>query len=62
MDNEVGDRLRKQRTDGSDVPTVSDDDELLDELADENADETNVDDVDVDESATPMKISSGEDG
>lgn len=62
MDNEVGDRLRKQRTNGPDVPTISDDDELLDELAEKNADETNVDDVDVDESGTPIKISSGEDG
>jgi hypothetical protein len=62
MDNEVGDRLRKHRRDGPDVPTISDDDELLDELAEKNADETNVDEVDVDESGTPMKISNGEDG
>lgn len=61
MDNEVGDRLRKQRTNGPDVPTISDDDELLDELAEEDAGETNVDETDVDESGTPMKISSGED-
>lgn len=62
MDNEVGDRLRKVRTNGPDVPTISDDDELLDDLAETNADEKNVDEVDVDESGAPMNISNGEDG
>ena len=63
MDNEVGDRLRKQRTNGPDVPTISNDDELLDDLAENNdAVERNVDNVDVDESGTPMKIANGEDG
>jgi len=44
------------------VPTISSDEELLDELAEKNDDETNVDETDQDESGTPMKISNGEDG
>ncbi|MGH7682757.1 MAG: hypothetical protein ACREMT_00300 [Vulcanimicrobiaceae bacterium] len=43
------------------MPTISDDSELLDELAEKNADESFVDEVDVDESGAPMKISNGED-
>ncbi|MGH7660349.1 MAG: hypothetical protein ACRENA_05435 [Vulcanimicrobiaceae bacterium] len=61
MDNEVGDRLRQGKSEPPDVPTISDDSELLDELAEKNADESFVDEVDVDESGAPMKISNGED-
>ena len=54
--------IEEQQKDLPGVPAISSDDELLDELVQKDDDETNVDESDEDESGTPMKVSSGEDG
>lgn len=49
MDNEVGDRVKAEKAQElPKVPTISDDDELMDRLIEENPDETNVDESDED--------------
>ena len=53
--------IEEQQKDLPGVPTISSDEELLDDLTENDDDETNVDESDETESGAPMKISSGED-